>query len=375
MRCQHQNICNGCTLLDLSAEAQKELKINSLKAGLQHNETQLPIKLMPVGPFHFRDRADLIIANDPQNPDKESEIGFLHKDKNQIFSLENCLVMSKPLRDYFNEIRKINFPIKKGSIRIRVGPSGIRGAWLDFANLDVKCLLEEKITLQKLLDLGEVEIGQKRKSLSRDFKLQEAKFLPWTETYINNSQTAFALHSCVGSFSQTGLRANEIIAKELNGLLAKTKASTWLEFGSGTGTLSFPLVSFRNEITLTAVEFDPLAVEGFKQSLNRAPKLMERVQVSTGDYQNKSSISFEDFDGVLVNPPRSGLGNFLKTLFSIEKAQRPKEFIYMSCHLDSYLKDIQQLRDADYELDTILIVDQFPHTHHFEILSLWKLKA
>ena len=74
-----------------------------------------------------------------------------------------------------------------------------------------------------------------------------------------------------------------------------------------------------------------------------------------------------------MNPPRSGLKDFLTPLMAIDNNQRPKDFVYMSCFLDSFSLDAKKLIEMGYQLLEISIVDQFPMTEHFEILSRWRL--
>jgi 23S rRNA (uracil1939-C5)-methyltransferase len=97
-----------------------------------------------------------------------------------------------------------------------------------------------------------------------------------------------------------------------------------------------------------------------------------KIQTQTGDFQGKEKIQFEMFDTLLVNPPRSGLKDFLQPLF--ETANKPKHFIYMSCYPESFKLDAQKLVQAGYALKQAHLVDQFPQTKHFEILSFWQLE-
>jgi 23S rRNA (uracil1939-C5)-methyltransferase len=73
---------------------------------------------------------------------------------------------------------------------------------------------------------------------------------------------------------------------------------------------------------------------------------------------------------LLVDPPRSGLGHFLSYDFW---KQRPfANIVYVSCSLNSWVKDSQKLLSYGYKLKNITLVDQFPRTDHFEIISNWQ---
>ena len=53
----------------------------------------------------------------------------------------------------------------------------------------------------------------------------------------------------------------------------------------------------------------------------------------------------------------------------------PRRFIYMSCGLDSFLRDTQQLTAAGLKLSAVHAYDLFPFTDHVEILAKFERKA
>ena len=72
---------------------------------------------------------------------------------------------------------------------------------------------------------------------------------------------------------------------------------------------------------------------------------------------------------VLVNPPRRGIGAELCDYL----AQMAPEFIlYSSCNAQTMAKDISLL--ADYRIERVQLFDMFPHTAHYEVLTLLTLR-
>lgn len=415
--CRHQNICGSCTCPDWSEQKQAQFKQNKLFAGLNFNQSSdrsyfdplqsakisnaCDIRYIKIGSSQIRDRADMIY-------DAKIGLGFYQKKSSsqnissasasgaQLFAVEYCEMMSPELQNVFQILKKIldkrPLPIQhKGSLRLRVlprqakgqlktavGSPVLAGLWLDFANSDIKLLLDEKVSLLELLDTGfYIEIGQKRKSLQIDtnglLKLKDPQFLPWTKTWVQDK--AIYLKSCVGSFSQAGSLANQAIISELERFFAKTKSVNWLEFGAGTGNLTFALAT--NGRKVFAVELEPLAAQALE--VNKIQVKLEGhnyadcIEVVAGDFQKNHQLDFSRYQGILVNPPRSGLKDFLNPLASIHISQRPMDFVYMSCFLDSFVLDAKKMSDLRYQLQDISIVDQFPQTEHFEILSRWRL--
>ena len=321
--------------------------------------TQIPDPgILSAGPVQLRDRLDFVF--------EEGRFGLFSKGSQQIEDLKECYLLSPELQNFFADFRRIRWPIAKGSFRLRIGPQGERGAWLDFANLDVRDLIDEQKQLRRLQDLCFVEIGQRRKVLKANDKkmfLSDPELREWSRTlYLGQS---VALFSCVGSFSQTGRKANELIVQRISEMGKMINPQRILEYGAGNGNLSFPIMNEKSEITV--VETDELSLQG----LNKAAEILSLSQRLRILDLKREKISFTDFDLILANPPRSGIPEFLQKL-SPEK-KRPKHFIYMSCFSQSFFKDARVMVQLGYQLQQIDILDQFPQSPHYEIISNWRI--
>lgn len=70
-------------------------------------------------------------------------------------------------------------------------------------------------------------------------------------------------------------------------------------------------------------------------------------------------------DLVLVNPPRRGIG---KSLCDYLSRMAPQFIIYSSCNAQTMAKDIAAL--PCYRIERVQLFDMFPHTAHYEVLTL-----
>ncbi len=68
---------------------------------------------------------------------------------------------------------------------------------------------------------------------------------------------------------------------------------------------------------------------------------------------------------VLVNPPRRGIGHALCDYLS---EMAPDYLLYSSCNPESMAKDFARL--SAYDVTRVQLFDMFPHTSHFEVLTL-----
>lgn len=356
--CPYQDNCSGCDLLGTPYSQQRNSKIESLQDVFKKQGLFLPeIEYIECGDFGSRDRLDFTLKN--------NKLGLYNKFSREVVDIEKCLQLSEDLQLWLTDFRKITWPIKVASFRLRVGPTGNRGLWIDCANIDVKALLDEKTTLVNLINSGVfIEIGQKGKHLAQvngEFKLKEALPQYWFSTSYLSKEVP--LYSLVSSFTQPSIKSNRLISQLISDWVLKTKAVKLIEFGAGIGNLSLPAMTSAKKII--ACEYDKQALDCFKASAQEL-KLEEQIVFNDGDFQRKSQ-DLVSFDTALVNPPRSGLQNFTTSL--LEK--NPEHIIYMSCYAETMATDILRMKH-NYSIDKISILDQFPQTKHFEVFALLK---
>ncbi|WP_208317173.1 class I SAM-dependent RNA methyltransferase [Canibacter zhoujuaniae] len=72
---------------------------------------------------------------------------------------------------------------------------------------------------------------------------------------------------------------------------------------------------------------------------------------------------------VIIDPPRAGAGNAVTgSLIALQ----PKNIVYVACDPVALARDTQTLLADGYDLLEIHGLDMFPHTHHFETITLFQ---
>lgn len=358
IHCEHFGICSICHSYAEPLLVQQEKKKQHLSdllsaAGISYNR---PLQLENLGAGLLRTRADLTI--------ERGKIGFYSAAKERgLVDIQNCQQMSPELQKVLHKVREFDFQVKKASLRIRCSPAQKAGVWLDFANKDIQNLFSQKSLLLKLLDEFEVEVGQKKKKLFYDgekLRLRESDLLAWTQAHLKSQE--IDLFSQIGSFTQTGPLATAVISKLIREEIKKNERI--LEFGCGIGTFTFTLAE---ENQVQAFEFDGLALAGLKKTLASHADFGKRISLHQGNYHKiENSPDFEDCNLVFINPARSGVGDFFANM------KDPRPVIYLSCYPESFVKDSLALQSKGLLATRLVIVDQFPMTHHYEIFSVWK---
>ncbi|VEI67702.1 23S rRNA (uracil(747)-C(5))-methyltransferase RlmC [Serratia fonticola] len=114
---------------------------------------------------------------------------------------------------------------------------------------------------------------------------------------------------------------------------------------------------------LTGIEISAEAIACAKQSA-------QTLGLQQVDFQALDSTRFATAEGevpelVLVNPPRRGIGNELCDYLN---RMAPGFILYSSCNALSMAKDLAML--PDYRVERVQLFDMFPHTAHYEVLTL-----
>ncbi|HRK06508.1 MAG TPA: hypothetical protein PLZ57_01960 [Pseudobdellovibrionaceae bacterium] len=376
--CLYDHLCSGCDRPQWTIEQ----RASQLR---QHVSqwTNLPAQIHQFGEWSLRDRVDLTL----ESAAGITRLGLYGKalGSRELVDLTGCPQLSPQLENWLREFRRDLPPLNgRGSLRLRVSPTGLRGVWLDFANADIKFILDEGAWLDRQAAQGVViEMGQRRKRAHRDetrWRLIDPQPEAWFETWLTTSATmrdskaadahavAQPLYGKIASFTQPSRRANrELIRLALQHLRS---TDTALELGSGIGNFTLPIAA-RAECVF-AWENDKSALDDLRFNLESSG-LTHKAQVRAVDFiRGQSSESPTTESGsknssnfVLVDPPRAGLGRFASELAKLE-AER---LAYVSCYPESWAQDLQTLSQGGWRLKELHLVDQFPRTRHYEIVS------
>lgn len=363
--CELANICPGCSLWGTAYDDQinkKTKRLAELFHGFINPDT---IQAHSAGEYGIRERFDFIV--------KDQQIGLIDKDRNFI-SIKKCLQLTSKLQQALDLILQTDFNIRIGTIRLRTSSRdqiAKHGLWLDFANSDIKNLLIEKTILQNLSKYFFIEVGQKKKCLDpasfdkEQIKLIDPKMQPWFHTYNYQTQAPIDLNCAVSSFTQPSAKTAKLITDLISQWMTGPSQTVW-EFGCGIGQYTFPLLSMGHEVSV--FENDEFALSCVTKTA-RENNLEKNLTIHQGDFQRPKLVLNNSFPlTVLVNPPKSGLKSFTQNVIEA----KPEKIIYVSCYPESLRLDSEIFLKHNYKITNAHIVDQFPQTHHFEIVMLFE---
>ena len=155
-----------------------------------------------------------------------------------------------------------------------------------------------------------------------------------------------------GSFFQT----NRFLIDQLVDLVSKDRSGDRaLDLYAGTGL--FSVVLARNFREVGAVESWPFS---FRDLMHNCPRHVRLYQESVEDFLGGAHA---EWDLVVVDPPRAGLGERVAELLAASDTPR---ITYVSCDPATLARDLTVLMESGYRIEEVHLVDLFPQTFHIE---------
>jgi 23S rRNA (uracil747-C5)-methyltransferase len=166
-------------------------------------------------------------------------------------------------------------------------------------------------------------------------------------------------------FQTNSTIAEQLYAKARDALLERG-ARRLLDLFCGVG--GFALHAAVAGIQAHGVELSELAVRGAQQTVRRLEtgKLGSIPAIfQAADAETALALLEQDFDAVVVNPPRRGIGLALAGAIN---ASRTRWLCYSSCNPESLARDLRAL--STFVPERAQLFDMFPNTEHSEVMVM-----
>lgn len=238
-------------------------------------------------------------------------IGYVSEGTNILAPVQDCLILNPLLRNLFHEI-KAQLP------RENFRPSG--GHHWNFLDVDDETTLE---TLQM----------NKRRPFKQGNTAQNTRMQEWVKEKFS------AIHS--------------------------HKPIIDLFCGSGNFTQVLSELGFEN---ILAVEVQGVALQDLANRKLGGVRILDLDMNSQGAW-SKLAKHQPHAKAILIDPPREGMEKrrgLFKYLDNLEN------IFYISCELDTFSRDAEDIIKHGWELIELTPIDLFPHTPHIEIMAHFK---
>lgn len=377
--CEKYNECGGCQLMHMSLDAQKAFKTRILKETFQPLKKMMNCKIedceMADDPLYYRNKIQMPVT---LSKNRQTVIGFYKEGTIDIIEKDDCFIQAKIGQKVLKVIRQLikqykvqpfDWKTKRGTLKyilIRYGFTTnelmvvfvTNGSQFNFRKQFVSSLTNEipeiKTIVQNInnrkdhLVLDREENIWYGKGYIVDYIGDVKFFISSKSFYQINPPQVKKLYDCVKDYANL------------------TGKETVIDAYCGVGTIGLYLA--RDAKQVYGVELIVSAIDDAKKNarLNR----IENASFQVGDaseYMVKLARAKRNVDVVVVDPPRSGCTpELMKSVMQLQ----PKRFIYVSCNIETQVRDLQLMMNSGYKIEKMQGFDLFPNTYHIESVVL-----
>jgi 23S rRNA (uracil1939-C5)-methyltransferase len=337
--CEHFGSCGGCDWMDLEYETQLEYKRDIFVDQMKHiaNVEILPPKIVPTSPYSYRNKVEFVI--------KDGKIGYFGKNSHNFVEINECHIISNALNDIKNEAKKYDLRYFDHLI-LRESNDKKMAVFVSSTAQKIPKIADETVSL---VNNSHVVMAGHQKIITGkgylEIKVDEITYrIPPKSFFQINYEGAEILSSKVKEYAQTG--------KNL------------LDLYCGVGF--FTLQVAKNFEHLTGIESSPSSIIEARENAK-----LNGISNVKFTLSKTSKFNFSNYDVIIADPPRSGIDK--ETMNAILEI-KPERFVYVSCDVATFARDSYKLIQKRYKIKDVMLVDLFPQTHHFEIVSLFERK-
>lgn len=358
-RCEYYKQCGGCQLQHMDATAQLQWKQEQLKTTMTRAGI-IPNKWLPAlstESWNYRRRTRLAVNF---NKDGSISIGYRRKQSKSIVAISRCEVLDESLNQVIPLLELLARLLKK---------NGLTEFELSRADTAISlCFSVTKPVDKSLSD----RLISSVKELAIDDSIQLWQRLPKesatpisTEQALEVSLTnRTKMRFVPGQFLQVNGSMNRAMIAQALDLTSPNKNTRMLDLFCGAGNFSLAFAEYCDEV---------LGVEGSNVLCQQAATNAQESGYSNANFQvvnldkpeQFKQIKPKDLSLVVLDPPRSGAINLIPWLRDLNA----EKILYISCHPATMVRDIELLKNS-YQVESIGVMDMFPHTAHLEAMTL-----
>ena len=355
--CEHFTKCGGCLLQHWQYENYKQWKFNLIRQPLLKLTPDIKTLDMISAENYSRRRAKFFLRQD----NNSCKLGFKKYKSETLININNCIIIDPEIMEFMSELKNaFNKIFLTNEILI------FHVNKLDYG-LDILIQTNKSLRINDLIN-----IFKNFKSKIISIYYQQNNQNPELILFYNKNKLSFGKDNVyglippAGFFQATKLAENELIKNILNEI--QNKNEYVLDLYSGSGTFTLPLL--KNGYNVYAIDNNKSSIESLIKS-SKEQNLFNnfKYNISNLTKEKIETHFFQNFDMVILDPPRAGA---ITQVTSLGKS-KVKKIIYISCNIQTFLRDSKILLSYGYKIKYILPIDQFLYTSHLEIFSVFEI--
>ncbi len=382
-RCPHFGVCGGCTLQHAHPSLQVAAKQRALEDALARIGRVRAERMLPPieGPaWGYRYRARLTVRHVAKKGGVL--VGFHERKSSFVADMTECHVLPPVISGLLPALRLLVASLtiydRLPQIELAVGEREEREG-----QPRASVALDYALVLRILAPLTPEDEDKLREFADRHgiaFWLQTggpATVVPFhppdsTLTYLL-PEFAIAMPFAPTDFTQVNSAINRVLVRRAMGLLDPQPGERVADFFCGLGNFTLPIA--RRGATVVGIEGSAALVQRALANA-RHNGLQNRVRFVVANLFEATPESIGGLgrlDRVLIDPPREGAIDVVKSLPRHDDEGGLARIVYVSCNPATLARDAEVLvHERGYRLTAAGVMNMFPHTAHVESIALFE---
>ena len=321
----------------------------------------------------FRNKAKLVVGGSAKNP----TLGIVDYRTGASTDLGACPLYMEPIQAAIPVLRELiqradltpyDIPNRRGELKnILVTASAAGELMVRFVLRSKKLLVPIRRQMdwlqERLPNLAVLSVNLLREPVARvegdeEIILSERQTLPMQ---VND----LTLHLRPQSFFQTNTKVAEAMYAQGREWVREVAPRSLWDLYCGVGGFALHAASVMDGGSVTGIEISAEAVASAQRTV--AEYGLEGVDFSAQDAPEFAVSSGTVPQMLVVNPPRRGIGESLCAWIEGSGIDR---VVYSSCNAVTLAKDLERM--PSYAPVQGRVLDMFPHTDHYEVMTLLK---
>lgn len=406
--CRYAAECGGCTLRELSYEAQKKLKTGQVRSklirlgGLSDPCVKPIIGADTVN--YYRNKAVFSVG-------PHGEVGFVRKKSHYVIDIDDCLLQSDAAMVCADALRHFLHRHQTGcitqmTVKTAFGTGEVMVV-LDSERKDIPHieelteLLDDAVYSLSCDDEGQPDPDAESFSLESVAVIHKGKCRilagkpTITDEIIRENGRRVAFEISPQSFYQVNPEQMVRLYDKAAEYADLRGGETVLDLYCGAGTVGLWLLedlrgrdeeAFDRTSVIGIESVKPAVIDANRNSvINRIvntryfcgkaeeelPGMMGLAKLYKWNEVNERverepELRIDKVDVAVLDPPRAGCD---EALLNAVVTAKPEKIVYISCDPGTLARDIRYLTDNGYEFIEATPVDQFPNTSHIEVVA------
>jgi 23S rRNA (uracil1939-C5)-methyltransferase len=337
---------------------------------LEHSHSLPQVQVISGSTAGFRHRARLAIRGRLRTP----KLGLFESGTHRVVHIPNCSVHHPLINHVANIVRRalVDARVTSYSDGAHLGLARYLQVVVERSSQTAQVVIVANGAtpepLAECANLIRERLGTDLHSLWFNANLERSNtilgpdFINWCgpESVVERFGGA-AVHYPPGAFGQNNLEIAQLIIEHVREQIPA--GSRVAEFYAGVGAIGLSILQQVGEITMN--ELSPSSLHGLELGLAQLDSA-QRAKISLSPGEAGANAAGE-FQIVIADPPRKGLDPQLTDHLANHP---PERFIYVSCGLESLLRDAAQLTSrGTLRLVSLTAFNLMPYTEHVETVA------